>query len=143
MKQMNGERRQETCFFKEVVSEIKRGCDVGEIRRNENDEMESDGLNELVRGGYLVGFKGVAMVKKVKPDTEECRGKTSVAHDDLDDSEEDGSSSSSPSSNPFIGKETRVSGLSKTSRWGSKTPPSSTSTSAVRQLRSVATALWT
>ena len=102
MKQMNGERRQETCFFKEVVSEIKRGCDVGEIRRNENDEMESDGLNELVRGGYLVGFKGVAMVKKVKPDTEECRGKTSVAHDDLDDSEEDGSSSSSPSSNPFI-----------------------------------------
>ena len=40
MKQMNGERRQETCFFKEVVSEIKRGCDVGEIRRNENDEMD-------------------------------------------------------------------------------------------------------
>ena len=102
IKQMYGERRQETCFFKEVVSEIKRGCDVGEIRRNENDEMESDGLNELVRGGYLVGFKGVAMVKKVKPDTEECRGMTSVAHDDLDDSEEDGSSSSSPSSNPFI-----------------------------------------
>ena len=80
--------------------------------------MESDGLNELVRGGYLVGFKGVAMVKKVKPDTEECRGKTSVAHDDLDDSEEDGSSSSSPSSNPFIAEKSSSFSLSKTSRWG-------------------------
>ena len=60
MKQMNGERRQETCFFKEVVAEIKRGCDVGEsVKNDENDEEESDGLNELVRGGYLVGFKGV------------------------------------------------------------------------------------
>jgi hypothetical protein len=67
MKQMNGEKRQETCFFKEVVSEIMRGCDVGESGSDE-------GLNELVRGGYIVGFKGVAMVKKVKPDTEECRG---------------------------------------------------------------------
>jgi hypothetical protein len=96
MKQMNGERRQETCFFKEVVSEIKRGCDVGEIGKNENDEEESDGLNELVRGGYLVGFKGVAMVKKVKPDTPECRGGESISatpNVNSDDDAEDASSS--------------------------------------------------
>ncbi|CAL6347673.1 unnamed protein product [Bathycoccus prasinos] len=98
MKQMNGERRQETCFFKEVVSEIKRGCDVGETVKNENDEEESDGLNELVRGGYLVGFKGVAMVKKVKPDTDECRSgessssSTSSSDDNAEDDGEDASS---------------------------------------------------
>ena len=92
MKQMNGERRQETCFFKEVVAEIKRGCDVGEsVKNDENDEEESDGLNELVRGGYLVGFKGVAMVKKVKPDTDECRsGESSITSSSDDNSEDDG-----------------------------------------------------
>ncbi len=102
MKQMNGERRQETCFFKEVVSEIKRGCDVGETVKNENDEEESDGLNELVRGGYLVGFKGVAMVKKVKPDTDECRSgesssssSTSSSAVSNDNSEDDGEDASS------------------------------------------------
>jgi hypothetical protein len=98
MKQMNGERRQETCFFKEVVAEIKRGCDVGEsVKNDENDEEESDGLNELVRGGYLVGFKGVAMVKKVKPDTDECRsGESSSSTSSSDDnSEDDGEDASS------------------------------------------------
>ena len=98
MKQMNGERRQETCFFKEVVSEIKRGCDVGETVKNENDEEESDGLNELVRGGYLVGFKGVAMVKKVKPDTDECRSgesSSSSTSSSDDNSEDDGEDASS------------------------------------------------
>jgi hypothetical protein len=98
MKQMNGERRQETCFFKEVVAEIKRGCDVGEsVNNDENDEEESDGLNELVRGGYLVGFKGVAMVKKVKPDTDECRsGESSSSTSSSDDnSEDDGEDASS------------------------------------------------
>ena len=95
---MNGERRQETCFFKEVVAEIKRGCDVGEsVKNDENDEEESDGLNELVRGGYLVGFKGVAMVKKVKPDTDECRsGESSSSTSSSDDnSEDDGEDASS------------------------------------------------
>lgn len=98
MKQMNGERRQETCFFKELVAEIKRGCDVGEsVKNDENDEEESDGLNELVRGGYLVGFKGVAMVKKVKPDTDECRsGESSSSTSSSDDnSEDDGEDASS------------------------------------------------
>lgn len=98
MKQMNGERRQETCFFKEVVAEIKRGCDVGEsVKNDENDEEESDGLNELVRGGYLVGFKGVAMVKKVKPDTDECRSgeSSSITSSSDDNSEDDGEDASS------------------------------------------------
>ncbi|CAL6342023.1 unnamed protein product [Bathycoccus prasinos] len=98
MKQMNGERRQETCFFKEVVAEIKRGCDVGEsVKNDENDEEESDGLNELVRGGYLVGFKGVAMVKKIKPDTDECRsGESSSSTSSSDvNSEDDGEDASS------------------------------------------------
>ena len=98
MKQMNGERRQETCFFKEVVAEIKRGCDVGEsVQNDENDEEESDGLNELVRGGYLVGFKGVAMVKKVKPDTDECRSgeSSSITSSSDDNSEDDGEDASS------------------------------------------------